>query len=344
MNYSNNIAYCISEYLNCRYNIRFDERICYLLTCSLGLQMFFKDSALTPSKEVGINSINECYIESFNPLALETFSTNIRAVLRIDHNDDLNDIKWIAYDFENFNKMKTLVLVSSNIFNNKNIIGNHPVYGLVHIQDSVNSESDLGEFKTKSINIDFHKNSSKKINISHFFNQWSVSGTDIFNANRYVLIPPKFRDFNIAIPYLLKNALVNQFLIITEGGKNRQIGSQLFYNLKNDLLRNNSADNLLKHINLFIYSFNKSDILGVLDMDRCLAANCFEYLYQLNLIKSTEIIDTLKLSSEVWVNIRGFIKTNKNISISEMVDVYDKLYHSEILFEKHLKNILSAWN
>jgi hypothetical protein len=342
MNYSNNIAYCISEYINRRYNIAFDERICYLLTCSSGIQMFYRDSALMQDKSVDIKSMDKCYIESFNPLALETFSTNIRAILRIDHNNDLNDIKWVAYDFDNFNSMKTLVLVSSNIFNDKTHTSSHPIYGLVHLPKSIGVENDLDEFRTQTINIDFKVNSSKKLNVGSFCNYWSVSGTDIFNANRYVIIPPKYNDFEKVLPYLLKNSFINQLLIITEGSG--RVGSQLFYNLKNDLLNDTASKNLLKHINILQYSFRKGDILGVTDMDKGLLANCFEYLYQLNLIKSMEIVDTLRLSSRAWIDTRDLIKTKKKISIIEITEIYDRLYHYEFLFEQHLKKVLSEWN
>ena len=112
---SNNLAFCLSEYLANEYQLNINEYSCFILGSLLGLQLFPKRQTIF-TKNINWNNIDNYYLESLNPMSIESFCSTFNALLRIDQNNNYNDIKWIEYDFYTF-KRKTLVTISHSILN-----------------------------------------------------------------------------------------------------------------------------------------------------------------------------------------------------------------------------------
>jgi hypothetical protein len=340
INTSNNFSFCVSEFITNRYNIAIDEHICYILGSSINLQLLLKKNSFYINDFPNLSNINNYYIECNNPLSIENFSSNINAVFRIDHNNNLKDINWIASDYLNLNNIKTLVLLSDNILSEKKSKYSKPIYAIVHFPNLSNDDINFKTLREKFISVSLMKNTSILIKSEVFFRYWKVKDNEQFNANRYVIIPPLYNDFEKCLPHIIKNSLIRQYYLLAE--KDGWVGPSLIKRLIDNINYDSSDENLKKHINLLRYSLEGNKALSYYDMNRFYAAQSFQILYDKKIIKKKTIINSLESCSKSWIacydELRRHLPKKKVI-----IDIYKDIYNKESMIVDSLNNIIASW-
>lgn len=335
---SHNFAFCISEYLQNRYNFILDERICYLLGCSWGLQKLSRKDSFFISDQTHLNDLSTSYIEAFNPQALEYFVTNLRTIYHIDHNNDVSDARWIASDYQTLGKIKTFVSMSNSLFADKIVIDNQPIYGVAYMDECYGSTFDIDQIRKGYLLVDILKNYTIKLSVNEFIKHWQVKDCEMFNANRYLIISPQFKFLQKTLPSLIKNALQLNYLRITN--ETILCGSRLMSGLTENLKKNRSEECIKKYIEFLLYSLRKNSLLGMGDMDRGYFSSCFQHLYDLHYIKDSLIIDNIEICKVYWADLYQKIQGTKEISFVELYEMLREITEVESKFEKTLKAIV----
>lgn len=338
---SDNFSFCVSEFLENRYNISIDEHICYILGSSLCLNLLTRKDNVILTKKPNLANIKDYYIECNNPLAIENFSSNINSVFRIDHNDNLKDLKWIASDYINLNNIKTLVLVSSNILLDGESCKNmKPLYAITYFPNLSNLDINYKLLKEKYIAVSFMKNVSILIKGKEFIKYWKLRNNEIFNANRYVIIPPIFTDFDKNLSQIIKNSLIRQYYFLT--GSDGWAGPKLIKKLIENINESNSNDCLISHINLLRNSFQKNSVFPSNDMDRLYASESFRILNEKGIIKNKKIINELKKCGNSWIALHNE-SLSQNCKKESVLKLYVEIYNNESAVANSLKKIISSW-
>jgi hypothetical protein len=332
-----NFGYCISEYLSNRYDIVIEEKLCCLLGSSIDLQLTRRENTFEPLRNKDLTDLTQCYIESTNPLALENFCTCINSVLRFDHNNDFNDLKWIISDYHNLGKVKTLILLSSNVLNTKGDHMHHPVYAIAHPVNPEPAEYSNSTLKTSEISIQFAKNVSVTLTGEQLEKLWQRPGNEIFNANRYVIIPPIYNNFEKSLPDLICNALTRQYFHLMNKGD--FVGPRLIRSLSNHLDSDQSEKNRRCHRELLLYSISKNRSFD-LDMNRRYVADGYQYLQKQNLISGTGLATSLVQSGEKWHNAYCELESHDVMSVYQLKNIYSEIYANEMKIMEQLKEII----
>ena len=118
-NISNNLANCISKYLQFGYNIDINEYFCFIMGATLDLQLLSYVNMWKTVQEIDFNCINDYVIIPNNPFALENFCNSFNSLYRTDQNNDKNDIRWFVWDHKRKNNNK-LVVISNSLLDDKN--------------------------------------------------------------------------------------------------------------------------------------------------------------------------------------------------------------------------------
>lgn len=336
--FSNNFAFCISEYLQNRYNFLLDERICYILGCSWGLQKLSRKNSLFISSQKDFSNLSLSYLESFNPYALEFFVTNLRAIYRIDHNNDMTDARWIASDYQTLGKIKTFVTLSNSLFAKETLDDNQPIYGVAFIEQGGDPEFDFEQIKYCSLQLNLLNNYTINLPVNEFVKHWKIDNCEMFNANRYVIISPQFKSLLETLPCLVDNSLrMNYLRNINESVLG---GSKLLRGLTKNLQKNQSEECVKEYVEFFLYSLKKNSLLGRGDMDRKYLSDCFQYLSIQNYIKSTSIVDVTERCGMYWESLFRLLQDTEKISFSELSDALQQITDAESKFEKTLKTMI----
>ena len=332
---TNNTAFCISEYISNRYKICMEEDLCYLLGSSIDLQLIKREGIYGTNTLLNAVDIRNSYIESTNPAALENFCTCIGAVLRIDHNNDLNDLKWIISDYHNLGKIKTLARLSSSIYENSN--ETHPLYALVYpVENEPPSYDDIALDNSK-LSVSLGNNVRIIVCGKQFKSHWRIENDENFNANRYVVIPPIYSDFEKTLPDLFRNALTRQYFHMTNKGK--LVGPKLITTLIEDLKTNSTKENLDNHKYLLLSSAKGDTISGGVDANRAYAAKAFENLHNRRMIEECSIVNALCKASRAWSKTYKFLRYDK-VSSTDMLNVYNNIHESELNILVSLKQLI----
>jgi hypothetical protein len=340
MTRSHNFSYCVSEYIINRYNQFIDERICYIIGCAFGLRLLpvYNCFKLNPNTNFFDLDLKDYFIETVNPHALEYFTTNIRAMFRPENDDNIADIKWIASDYQTLEGKKTLISISNSIFDVESIKGHQPVYSLSYIADDVDLDFSIGSLKNCTIDLQFSKDVSLNIEVEHFFKFWQIDGLEVFNANRFVIVPPVFKDFESVIHKIIYTALkLNYFKAINETSFS---GSTLIKKLHENLIKDNSHKILGDHIEFLRYSLMKNSILGKGDMDKSYIADSFKFLTESGYLDCSNLVRVAEANSDCWKNVLNTILYTDLISTNELSDIYLTVLNQELKFENELKKAL----
>lgn len=336
--FSNNFAFCLSEYLQNRYNFSLDERICYILGCSWGLQNLSRKNSFFLSDQTNLNDLSTSYLEAFNPQAIEYFVTNLRAIYRIDHNNNISDARWIASDYQTLGKIKTFVSLSNALLRDKIVIDNQPIYGVAYMDECGKPTFDFDQIRKGSLQVNLLKNYKMELTVDEFIKYWKIEDCEMFNANRYVIISPQFKLLEKTLPCLIENALRLNYLRITN--ETILCGSKLLFKLTENLKKDRSEECVKKYIEFLLYSLRKNSLLGKGDMDRGYLSCCFKHLSDLHYIKDTSIVDTIGLCEVYWTGLYQKIQDSEEISFIELYEILGEITEAETKFDKTLKAIV----
>lgn len=337
---SHNFAFCMAEYLQNRYHFLLDEKICYILGCSWGLHILSRSNSIFLPAPTRLNDLSTSYLEAFNPQAFEYFITNLRAIYRIDHNNDISDARWIASDYHNLGKIKTFVSLSNSLLGDNIVIDNQPIYGVAYMDEYVRPGFEFDQIKEGSLQLEVLKNYTIKLPVQKFTKYWKIDNCEMFNANRYVIISPQFKSLHETLPGLIGNALrMNYFQITNETILS---GSRLLMELMKNLKKSPSQERVKEYIEFFFYSLRKNSLLGGGDMDRQYLSKCFECLSNLGYIKNTSIVDIAALCGRCWNTLYGKIQKTDKIVFSELYDMIREVTEAESALEKMLGSIVKV--
>lgn len=336
---SNNLAFCLSEYLANEYEINLEEHYCFLLGAFMGLGILPKN----PTHfiyNIDWNKIDEYYLSSMNSFSLETFCNTFNSLLRIDQNNDPADIRWIEYDYHAFNR-KTLISVSQAVLNemqDKVLFGHHPMYAMIHIDNTMHGNSNYENIGDKCVTITYAKDCIKQIQANKFIPYWCKPNNELFNTNRYVLIPSFFNNIQTTLPKLLREGLIRQGLIFQ-----RMSQINIINNLKENLISQSNEENMLRHKKFLQYSYERELSFNVSGMNREYFANCLECLSTQYSIINEKIVDAFKEDGKVWDKSFQYLKCTMNLSIKELLDIYDCWVEKELYAINIFVNILKRW-
>lgn len=335
-----NFSFCVSEYIASKYNLLIDEHICFILGSSLNLQLSLKNRNQYNDIKPDLLKLDSYFLESNNPLAIENFSSNINAVFRIDQNNDLNDIIWIASDYLNLNNMKTIVQISSDILSEDRGKYFNPLYATVYFPNLTNEDLVLEKLQEELISVSLTNKTEILINCKDFFRYWNVKDNELYNSNRYVVIPPLYRDFENSLPKIVKNSLIRQYYYLTE--KDGWTGPRLIKRLRDNVKYDSSEANINRHVSLLKTSIECKNTLSYNDMDRFYASQSFRILFDKNIINEREIVDVLESCGRCWIACYDKLNT-QSIDINLILDIYNDLYEKESMIIDSLYKIMSSW-
>jgi hypothetical protein len=339
---TNNWSYCLSKHLTYDWNIRIDEKLCFILSSSLGLR-------LTPLKphlfqRLDEFDLSEMYIEPLNSLKAESFANNCCYEVAFTHDyKGLPEIEWIAKELIE-NKKKFFVNISCQILPNsalKNNENNHiPIFAILSLSES-NWTSNI-EVSLYEILVELEINNSRTlvVTLGEFYKSWIIEG-EIFNANRLAYLTVVTENTKENMISLVKSAILRQYHYLEVKDYNCNI--DLLKNLKVKIQSNNCLDEFNKHKNMLAQSFIHQGKINNQDMNRGYFANCFQYMSEEGLYNGDKLVKSLLDSSRAWSQASDLVLKHKSLLTHiELIDMYSTLIEKEALtLETFKKTIYS---
>ncbi len=331
-NISNNFANCISKYLQFGYNIDINEYFCFIMGATLDLQLLSYVNMWKTVQEIDFNCINDYVIIPNNPFALENFCNSFNSLYRTDQNNDKNDIRWFVWDHKRKNNNK-LVVISNSLLDDKNNIGNIPIYALVNVCNINDSKLDIeslldipykeSNYRGIICSVSIHEHYKLEIPILDFIKYWRIDNDESFNTNRFDIIPPKYKNFESIKNIIINDALLKQYCSLTQSSNTK--GIKLIENLKEHLLLIPSQNNLLNHKNLLYRSINYLKNAGFNDMNYIYFSECLTFLDKKNIISNNHISNKFYELGVLWVNISYQLSQSTRFEVVDLIRIYDKL-------------------
>lgn len=326
---SANFSYCIANYLLDKSNFCLSEELAFIFGGCYHLSLRRKSTGHAIDKR-SLSEINDSiYISNSSHLAIQNFTSNLGAVLRVEPRNPNRDLKWIIEDYLTDENYRTLVTLPSTVLDSSNLIFRESLWALM--SPECKPEDDfLSSSLNTVLNIELTKEKVLKRSSKSILEIWKdqVSSSTL-GPNRFKIIPPVYHDVKIAKKILLKNALMRMHLALNTDNFNT--GPNIFVLLRENLKNDPSDKNIQGHRIILSETISDSVFAREDYMGRNYAAHCFNTVGLEEGIDSLiPIADSLLTSHAVWKSV--FLELaccKKNITAQDLVDIYWNLENSE---------------
>lgn len=337
---SNNWSYCLSRHLLEEHKIELDERLCFVLSSSLGLRASLKYPTL--NQNINNRNFQDVNINPLNFFALESFANNCNFLLCDLH--DYGEMPKVEYlvkasiedDAKFLISLSNKILSPNKEFKAQNTL---PIFAFFSIPNKkISASYNFSDIADIKVELAISKKRTLNVSVKEFSAAWIVDNQQ-FNANRYYYVPTVVNDFDRQVQSLVKTALIRQYYALKADNFSSNI--RLLKELKKEL--EGGSDLVIQRQKELLFSSleNQSSINGT-DMNRKYYGQCIAYLNEIGLLNNPKLSKLYNETGTAWETAFETLKYSE-VNKSTLLEIYKMLLNKEAATLNEFEKTIAIW-